>query len=243
MHNEFKKKQWGYIKNFAQKYNGKKINNIIITPSGMLGAAHLLGQEFLFTYLKSNGSIIPKDDYGTSIEEYLKKFGGYDISKLTGLEDKNISAIQSETNEPQNFNQHAKLFKLGVELQADIDGNHIFTPQEIGELSPDDFEKYLPVIEKQLKEGLIQPEKPVSDYSGYINPISGGDKIFSREAISKMSLDEYSSNEKEIFAQMKAIGIPTDSDLHTASVNGGTIYVRPYTRKDGTEVSGYYRSA
>ncbi len=54
-----------------------------------------------------------------------------------------------------------------------------------------------------------------------------------------MSTNEYSQNEKEIFAQMNSIGVPTNSELHGAA---GTIYVESYTRRDGTVVKGYYRS-
>ena len=67
-------------------------------------------------------------------------------------------------------------------------------------------------------------------------------ELFSRELISQMSGDEYTANEPAIMAQLQAIGIPTDSELETASLRGGTVYVKPYTRSDGTEVRGYYRS-
>ena len=81
------------------------------------------------------------------------------------------------------------------------------------------------------------------DYSGYLNPATGDGKIFSREAISQMSVDEYAGNESAIMAQLKTIGIPHEAELEEASITrGGLIYVRPYTRSDGTEVSGYWRS-
>ena len=80
------------------------------------------------------------------------------------------------------------------------------------------------------------------DYSGYINPATGSRKLYSREDIASMTTDEYLQNEKEIMAQMQSIGIPTNNELYSASSRGGTIYVRPYTRSDGTPVRGYYRS-
>ena len=81
------------------------------------------------------------------------------------------------------------------------------------------------------------------DYSGYLNPATGDGKIFSREAISQMTGDEYTDNEPAIMAQLKSIGIPYESDLELASMHGGgLVYVRPYTRSDGTEVRGYWRS-
>lgn len=79
----FKKKQWGYLKAVgADKYVGKIINGYMITPSGLLAAAHLKGAGSVIKYLKSNGQVIEKDAFGTSVESYMKKFAGYDVSKL-----------------------------------------------------------------------------------------------------------------------------------------------------------------
>lgn len=81
------------------------------------------------------------------------------------------------------------------------------------------------------------------EYSGYVNQETGDGKIFSRELISQMSGDEYTSSEPAIMAQLRSIGIPYESDLELASISGGgLVYVKPYTRSDGTEVRGYYRS-
>ena len=100
-------------------------------------------------------------------------------------------------------------------------------------------EKLEPVINQFLKQNLYD-----FDYSGYLNPATGDGKIFSREAISQMTGDEYAGNESAIMAQLKSIGIPYESDLELASMRGGRlVYVRPYTREDGTEVRGYWRSA
>ncbi len=95
-----------------------------------------------------------------------------------------------------------------------------------------------PVINQFLEQKLYD-----IDYSGYLNPETGEDKIFSREAISQMSGEEFSGNESAIMAQLKTIGIPYEADLTLASLQGkGLVYVRPYTRSDGTEVRGYWRS-
>ena len=81
------------------------------------------------------------------------------------------------------------------------------------------------------------------DYTGYVNQETGDGKIFSRELISQMRGDEYTSSEPAIMAQLRSIGIPYESDLELASISGGgVVYVKPYTRADGTEVRGYYRS-
>lgn len=126
----------------------------------------------------------------------------------------------------------------GFAAQLEYDANHIFTPEEIGNLSPEKFNQYENQIMTQLQEGKINNQND-NNFSGYKNPFSGNAKIYSREDLDAMSTNEYSQNEKEIFAQMNSIGVPTNGELRGA---GGTIYVESYTRRDGTVVKGYYRS-
>jgi hypothetical protein len=61
---------------------GKTINGIEITESGILAAAHLGGAGNVKKYLRSNGVKCFSDAYGSSIQIYLKKFGGYDVSSI-----------------------------------------------------------------------------------------------------------------------------------------------------------------
>ena len=143
----------------------------------------------------------------------------------------------------QEDNIPSLLLKGGVEMNVDTNGNQILTPQDIGEMTPDEFQENVPIIERQLKEGLIKPQAHQVDYSGYVNPETGDGKIFSREVISQMSGDEYTGNEPAVMAQLKTIGIPYESDLALAGMSGrGVVYVKSYTRSDGTEVRGYWRS-
>lgn len=129
-----------------------------------------------------------------------------------------VTAVKNfaESNFPAWTNEHStnQVLKVGIEMNVDNYGNPIFTPEEIGNMSSEEFERNLPIIEQQLKDGLIKPqsEQP-KDYSGYKNPETGTDKIYTREDISKMSTTEYSKNEKEILAQMNSIGIPYKNDL------------------------------
>ncbi len=79
----FMKRQWRYLKAVgADKYVGKIIKGYTITPSGLLAAAHLKGAGSVSKYLKSNGSVVEKDAFGTSAESYMKKFAGYDVKDL-----------------------------------------------------------------------------------------------------------------------------------------------------------------
>ena len=61
---------------------GKRINGIRITESGILAAAHLAGAGNVKKFLRSNGDFKFSDAFGTSIEEYMSKFAGYDMSNI-----------------------------------------------------------------------------------------------------------------------------------------------------------------
>jgi len=63
---------------------GKIMNGVKITESGILAAAHLSGAGNVKKYLRSNGLKNLSDAYGTSINSYMKKFSGYDVSFIKG---------------------------------------------------------------------------------------------------------------------------------------------------------------
>lgn len=65
-----------------EKKVGKKINGIEITESGILAAAHLAGSGNIKEYLRTNGKYRFTDGFGSSMQHYLKKFGGYDTSMI-----------------------------------------------------------------------------------------------------------------------------------------------------------------
>lgn len=64
------------------KYEGKIINGVKITESGLLAAAHLAGAGSVKKFLASNGRNGFKDGFGTSLKSYIKRFGGYDTSNI-----------------------------------------------------------------------------------------------------------------------------------------------------------------
>jgi len=63
-----------------ERFEGKVINGIEITESGILAAAHLAGPGSVKKYLRSWGANGFSDAFGTTLGFYLKKFGGYDTS-------------------------------------------------------------------------------------------------------------------------------------------------------------------
>jgi len=68
-----------------KRFDGKWINGIKITESGILAAAHLGGAGAVQQYLWSRGKNTMKDAYGTTIEHYLRKFSGYNLSDIKAV--------------------------------------------------------------------------------------------------------------------------------------------------------------
>lgn len=65
------------LKEYIKYYDGKTINNIKITKSGILAAAHLAGPYGVKKYFKKGFN--PSDDYGTKISDYLNLFSDYNM--------------------------------------------------------------------------------------------------------------------------------------------------------------------
>jgi len=63
-----------------KRFVGKNINGVEITESGILAAAHLAGPGSVKKYLRSWGAQAFSDAFGTTIKNYMKRFGGYDVS-------------------------------------------------------------------------------------------------------------------------------------------------------------------
>jgi len=69
-----------YLGDYIDRFVGKEIGGVNITKSGLLAGSHLVGAGSVKKFLDSNGTFIPKDDNGVPVTEYIKKFGGYNIS-------------------------------------------------------------------------------------------------------------------------------------------------------------------
>ncbi|TYP99392.1 hypothetical protein C7447_102714 [Tenacibaculum adriaticum] len=67
-----------------KRFTGRYINGIKITESGILAAAHLAGAGNVKKHLRSYGKFQFNDAFGTSIDSYMKKFAGYDVSNIIG---------------------------------------------------------------------------------------------------------------------------------------------------------------
>lgn len=75
------KNKW-ILRREIEKYEGKTINGVEITESGILAAAHLGGAGSVKKFFRNKGNRLFRDAYGTSLRSYMKAFGGYDLSYI-----------------------------------------------------------------------------------------------------------------------------------------------------------------
>ncbi len=85
-----KRNKWILRKDIKRSV-GKIINNIKVTESGILAAAHLAGAGNVKKYLRSQGHSNVADAYGTSLSDYLSDFSGYDMTIITAFKNPKIS--------------------------------------------------------------------------------------------------------------------------------------------------------
>jgi len=70
------------LRNEIERYEGKIVNGVEVTESGILAAAHLGGAGSVKNFFKNKGNRHFRDAYGTSLKSYMKAFGGYDLSYI-----------------------------------------------------------------------------------------------------------------------------------------------------------------
>ena len=77
------KNKW-ILRREIKRFTGKKLNNILITESGIIAAAHLSGPGNVKKYLRNYGDdkFDLGDINGTKISDYMKTFKGYDLSQI-----------------------------------------------------------------------------------------------------------------------------------------------------------------
>lgn len=75
------------LRNYIKKYEGKTINGVKITESGILAAAHLGGVGSVKKYLRSGGTNYFSDAFGSTVSHYLYRFRDYNTDFI--IADKN----------------------------------------------------------------------------------------------------------------------------------------------------------
>ena len=133
-----------YLKNY-HNYDGRIINGIKITKSGMIAAAHLVGHNDLKKFLTSDGKDMSQDGNGVFCTKYLKDFSGYDIDfsqklKLDNLINKDNAADNGFDFVKDSKEQLAKIFD-------------IFDEPEVRSQDLDNVQRFRIIAEKQRAGG------------------------------------------------------------------------------------------
>ncbi len=89
---------------------------------------------------------------------------------------------------------------------------HIFSQEEIGKMTQEEFARNEATIMEQLKNGQIIEEHKQKSYGDLVSADSNV-VLYTREDIANMSTEEFTKHEKAIRTQMNKIGIPSKREL------------------------------
>jgi len=78
------------LQDYIKYFEGKVVDGVKITESGILAAAHLGGSGSVKRFLNSNGEKKCKDDYGTSVRTYLRDFGGFETKRIKAVKNAQV---------------------------------------------------------------------------------------------------------------------------------------------------------
>jgi hypothetical protein len=78
------------LQEYISQYEGKVVNGLKITESGILAAAHLGGVGSVKKFFNTNGERVKKDAYGTSVRTYMRDFGGYETTRIEAVKNAKI---------------------------------------------------------------------------------------------------------------------------------------------------------
>ncbi|UPT71465.1 MAG: peptidoglycan-binding protein LysM [Flavobacterium sp. JAD_PAG50586_2] len=78
------------LQDYIENFEGKIVDGVKITESGILAAAHLGGSGSVKRFLNSNGEKKCKDDYGTSVRTYMRDFGGFETSGIKAVKNAQV---------------------------------------------------------------------------------------------------------------------------------------------------------
>lgn len=110
--NDYNAKQWAYIvADGSDQYLGQTINGILMTESGLLAGAHLVGHGGLHRFLASGGTDIPKDGNKVAITSYISKFSGFNIAQISG----NVTAAGNTGGSINTGNAGADINQLNLD--------------------------------------------------------------------------------------------------------------------------------
>ncbi|MGL2963222.1 peptidoglycan-binding protein LysM [Flavobacterium sp. RSB2_4_14] len=78
------------LRNYINYFEGRIVDGVKITESGILAAAHLGGVGSVKKFLNTDGERAKKDAYGTSIKTYIRDFGGFETKGIKAIKNAKI---------------------------------------------------------------------------------------------------------------------------------------------------------
>lgn len=78
------------LQDYINDFEGKIVDGVKITESGILAAAHLGGTGSVKRFLNSNGEKKCKDEYGTSVKTYMRDFGGFETNGIKAVKNATV---------------------------------------------------------------------------------------------------------------------------------------------------------
>jgi hypothetical protein len=78
------------LRKYIKDFEGTIIDGVKITESGILAAAHLGGTGSIKRFLNSKGAKKCKDEYGTSVQTYLRDFGGFETYGIKAIKNAKV---------------------------------------------------------------------------------------------------------------------------------------------------------
>jgi hypothetical protein len=78
------------LQEYINYFEGKIVDGVKVTESGILAAAHLGGTGSVKRFLNSNGERKCKDEYGTSVKTYMRDFGGFETGGIKAVKNAKV---------------------------------------------------------------------------------------------------------------------------------------------------------
>jgi hypothetical protein len=78
------------LRYYIDYFEGRIVDGVKITESGILAAAHLGGAGSVKKFFNTNGERDKKDSYGTSVRSYLRDFGGFETKGIKAIKNAKI---------------------------------------------------------------------------------------------------------------------------------------------------------
>lgn len=192
---------------------------------------------------KNANKLIENPKYRPKYQDSITPFDeGYNgVFQLTKEDLKKSPEELTRARNKYLYILNEKGMPTGLAASIDEKLNKSFSRADIGKMSGDEYRLFEHKINSDLKNGLIQQNTP--NIIDYIKQLAPETPIFTKELINSLSDEDINSNLKNMTNQQQKIGIPYESEVKSAIGDAtGDVYVKSYTRSDGTKVNAYTRA-